>query len=67
MEAYSGLSGLIIENLKIEKEDGIHRFDGIFTSFSTDSNNLGIFESESVTPMTKLNTITDILECLQSH
>ena len=24
MEAYSGLSGLIIENLKIEKEDGIH-------------------------------------------
>lgn len=63
MEAYSGLSGLIIENLKIEKEDGIHRFDGIFISVSNDIKNLGIFEPESSSPSSKLNVISDIIEC----
>ena len=63
MEAYSGLSGLIIENLKIEKEDGIHRFDGIFISVSIDATHLGIFEPESSNSTSKLNVISDIIEC----
>jgi phosphoenolpyruvate phosphomutase len=63
MEAYSGLSGLIIENLKIEKEDGIHRFDGIFISVSIDTTHLGIFEPESSNSASKLNVISDIIEC----
>jgi phosphoenolpyruvate phosphomutase len=63
MEAYSGLSGLIIENLKIEKEDGIHRFDGIFISVSIDTTHLGIFEPESSNSTSKLNVISDIIEC----
>ena len=62
MEANSGLSGLIIENLKVEKEDGIQRFDGIFINL-LDSNPLGISEQESSTFTSKLNTVTDILEC----
>ena len=31
MEAHSGLSGLIVENAAVEKEDGIHRFDGMWS------------------------------------
>ena len=62
MEANSGLSGLIIENLKIEKEDGIQRFDGIFINL-LDSNPSGVSEQESSNFMLKLNTVTDILEC----
>ena len=62
MEANSGLSGLIIENLKVEKEDGIQRFDGIFINL-LDSNPLGISEQESSNFTSKLNTVTDILEC----
>ncbi len=61
MEANSGLSGLIIQNLKIEKEDGIHRFDGIFYSF-THSNSLDsdMLELEKSDFFTGLNTLTDI-------
>ena len=62
MEANSGLSGLIIENLKIEKEDGIQRFDGIFINL-LDSSPSGVSEQESSNFMLKLNTVTDILEC----
>jgi phosphoenolpyruvate phosphomutase len=63
MEANSGLSGLIIENLKIEKEDGINRFDGIFIN-PFDSNPSGISSEHDSTDFTsKINTVTDILEC----
>ena len=53
MEANSGLSGLIIENLKVEKEDSIQRFDGIFINL-LDSNILGIYEQESSNFTSKL-------------
>ena len=63
MEANSGLSGLIIENLKIEKEDGINRFDGIFIN-PFDSNPSGISSEHDSTDFTsKINTVNDILEC----
>ena len=63
MEANSGLSGLIIENLKIEKEDGINRFDGIFIN-PFDSNPSEISSEHDSTDFTsKINTVTDILEC----
>ena len=63
MEANSGLSGLIIENLKIEKEDGINRFDGIFIN-PFDSNPSEISSEHDSTDFTsKINTVNDILEC----
>ena len=63
MEAHSGLSGLIIEHLEVEKNDGIHRFDGMWSSSLTDSTCKGKPDIEAVDLTTRLQSLTDILEC----
>ena len=63
MEANSGLSGLIIENLKIEKENEINRFDGIFCSSFTDTKPKDLTEYDTFEFNIGLNTLTDIAEC----
>jgi phosphoenolpyruvate phosphomutase len=63
MEAHSGLSGLIIENYEIIKEDGLHYFDGMWSSSLTDSTCKGKPDIEAVDLTARLQSITDILEC----
>ena len=63
MEAHSGLSGLIVENAEVEKEDGIHRFDGMWSSSLTDSTSKGKPDIEAVDLTTRMHSLTDILEC----
>ena len=63
MEAHSGLSGLIVENTAVEKEDGLHRFDGMWASSLTDSTDKGKPDIEAVDLTTRLQSLTDILEC----
>jgi phosphoenolpyruvate phosphomutase len=63
MEAHSGLSGLIIEHLEITKPDGLHSFDGIWSSSLTDSTNKGKPDIEAVDLTTRLQDLTNILEC----
>jgi phosphoenolpyruvate phosphomutase len=63
MEAHSGLSGLIIENLEIEKEDGLHSYDGMWSSSLTDSTSKGKPDIEAVDLTTRLHDLTNILEC----
>jgi phosphoenolpyruvate phosphomutase len=63
MEAHSGLSGLIIERLEILKEDGVHRFDGMWSSSLTDSASKGKPDIEAVDITTRLQDLTQILEC----
>ena len=63
LEAHSGLSGLIIENLEIEKEDGIHRFDGMWMSCQSEMTGIDTVEVDPVDFETRLNTLSDILEC----
>jgi phosphoenolpyruvate phosphomutase / 2-hydroxyethylphosphonate cytidylyltransferase len=63
LEAHSGLSGLIAENIEIEKEDGMHRFDGMWSSSLTDSTDKGKPDIEAVDLTTRLQSLTDILEC----
>jgi phosphoenolpyruvate phosphomutase len=63
MEAHSGLSGLIIERLEIFKEDGVHRFDGMWSSSLTDSASKGKPDIETVDITTRLQDLTQILEC----
>lgn len=63
MEAHSGLSGLIIENLEISRDDGIHSFDGMWSSSLTDSTCKGKPDIEAVDLTTRLQDLTNILEC----
>ena len=63
MEAHSGLSGLIIENLEVQKDDGVHRYDGMWSSSLTDSTSKGKPDIEAVALTTRLQGLTDILEC----
>lgn len=63
MEAHSGLTGLIIENTKVQKEDGLHEFDGMWSSSLTDSTDKGKPDIEAVDLTTRMQSLTDILEC----
>lgn len=63
MEAHSGLSGLIIENLEIMKDDGVHHYDGMWSSSLTDSTCKGKPDIEAVDLTTRLQDLTNILEC----
>lgn len=63
MEAHSGLSGLIIEHTELMKEDGLHSFDGMWSSSLTDSTDKGKPDIEAVDLTTRMQSLTDILEC----
>lgn len=63
MEAHSGLSGLIIENIEVTKEDGLHTYDGMWSSSLTDSTCKGKPDIEAVDLTTRLQDLTNILEC----
>lgn len=63
MEAHSGLSGLIIEHANVTKEDGLHQFDGMWSSSLTDSTDKGKPDIEAVDLTTRMQSLTDILEC----
>ena len=63
LEAHSGLSGLIAENVEVVKDDGVHRFDGMWSSSLTDSTSKGKPDIEAVDLTTRLHSLTDILEC----
>lgn len=63
MEAHSGLSGLIVEHASVTKDDGIHQFDGMWSSSLTDSTDKGKPDIEAVDLTTRMQSLTDILEC----
>ena len=63
MEAHSGLSGLIVEHAEVMKEDGLHTFDGMWSSSLTDSTSKGKPDIEAVDLTTRMQSLTDILEC----
>ena len=63
IEAHSGLSGLIAEHCEAVKDDGIRTFDGMWASSLTDSTSKGKPDIEAVDLTTRLQSLTDILEC----
>ena len=63
LEAHSGLSGLIAEHAEVIKDDGVHQFDGMWSSSLTDSTSKGKPDIEAVDLTTRLQSLTDILEC----
>jgi phosphoenolpyruvate phosphomutase len=63
MEAHSGISALIVENVEVTKESRTCSFDGMWSSSLTDSASKGKPDIEAVDLTTRLQTLTDILEC----
>ena len=62
MEAHSGLSGLIVENASVMKNNVKHEFDALWLSSLTDSTLKGKPDNESVDITSRLRTVNDILE-----
>ena len=62
MEAHSGLSGLIVENTCVVKDNVKHEFDAMWLSSLTDSTLKGKPDNESVDITSRLRTVNDILE-----
>jgi len=62
LEAHNGLTGLIVEKTKVEKDGKIKEFDGMWVSSLCDSTAKGKPDIELVDLTSRLNTINDILE-----
>ena len=63
LEAHSGISGLIIENIEVTKDDKRYAFDAIWSSSLTDSTCKGKPDIEAVDLTTRLQDLNNILEC----
>jgi len=61
-EAHNGLSGLIVEHTKVETDNGIKEFDGMWASSLTDSTSRGKPDIEAVDISSRLVNINDLLE-----
>lgn len=62
LEVHNGLSGLIVENTKIEESGRNKEFDGMWLSSLTDSAAKGKPDIEYVDLTSRIHTIQDILE-----
>lgn len=62
LEAHNGLTGLIVEETKVEKDGGIAQFDAMWISSLTDSTAKGKPDIELVDNTSRLNTIDQIME-----
>ncbi|MDB4012727.1 phosphoenolpyruvate mutase [Cyclobacteriaceae bacterium] len=63
IESHSGLTGLIAENIGIERAGIKREFDGMWASSLTDSTSKGKPDIEAVDITTRLHGLTDSLEC----
>jgi len=62
IEAHSGLSGLIVEHTKFEKDGVIREFDGMWASSLTDSTSKGKPDIEAVDITARVSNINDLVE-----
>lgn len=64
MEASNGLSGLIVENLKLEEEEKgrVREFDAIWLSSLCDSTSKGKPDNELVDLTSRIHTVNEIME-----
>ena len=63
LEVHDGLSGLITENLELQNGLYTERFDGMWSSSLTDSTSKGKPDIEAVDLTTRMQDLTNILEC----
>ncbi len=62
LEAHSPLSGLIAENIKVEKGKKINQFDGMWSSSLTDSSIKGKPDNQSLDFSSRYNGIGDLFD-----
>ncbi|RJQ24797.1 phosphoenolpyruvate mutase [Candidatus Parcubacteria bacterium] len=62
MEVHSGLTGLIVENVCLQTDQGLREFDGIWGSSLTDSTRKGKPDIETVDVTSRIGTLNEILE-----
>ncbi len=62
LEAHSGLTGLIVENASVKKNNRKYEFDGMWLGSFADSIIKGKPDTESVDVTSRLRTLNDILE-----
>lgn len=62
LDIHNALSGLIIENTKVETPEGVREFDGMWGSSLTDSTAKGKPDTEAVDVSARMNTLNEILE-----
>jgi len=61
LETHSGLSGIIAENARVEKDGAVLEFDGFWESSLTDSATKGLPDASIVGNDSRLHTIDEIL------
>jgi len=62
LDIHTALSGLIIENARVETEDGFREFDGMWGSSLTESTSKGKPDIEAVDITSRLLTLNEVLE-----
>jgi phosphoenolpyruvate phosphomutase len=62
LEAHNGLTGIIVENIKVVKDDLVKEFDGVWISSLTDSISKGKPDTGFVDFTSRMNTVNHILE-----
>jgi len=62
MEAHNGLTGLIVENARVQEESAIREFDGMWLSSLTDSTSKGKPDIEAVDVTSRMQTLNEIVE-----
>jgi phosphoenolpyruvate phosphomutase len=62
LEAHNGLTGLIVENLQVNKDNEPKEFDGMWLSSLTDSTAKGKPDIEAVDVTSRMQTLNDIVE-----
>lgn len=62
LDIHNALSGLIVENTRIETEQGTREFDGMWASSLTDSTAKGKPDIEAVDVSARMTTLNEVLE-----
>ena len=62
LESHNSLTGLIIENLRIEKNNKKIEFDGMWSSSLTDSATKGLPDNSSLSFSSRISSLNDIMD-----
>ncbi|TVQ96738.1 MAG: phosphoenolpyruvate mutase [Deltaproteobacteria bacterium] len=62
MEVHNGMTGLLVEHLRLEETSGVREFDGMWLSSLTDSTSKAKPDIEAVDVTSRVQTVNEIVE-----